>query len=227
MLGSAIPINQRTLRRVALVLIISAIIITSIVITDVSLAGIEYDVPAPVLSHDFPEIIYFYNISDGVTSNIFSIIFEFPTNHSGHHHIIPREFSLMFCFRDNATGADLSPFIMDVMDGLRNGTFSYNNHYYDRYAKYEDGWWIPSYILFVLNEKPDVDIVRCGIMFELMLVNSFGDPFDAHELNIELRMNVTYSRWWYESQISPAHQKIEYVFNLPDDGVADIQSLDF
>ncbi len=225
--GSGFPLNPRTMRRVALVLVISAIIVTSIAITDMTLAGIEYDVPEPVLSHDFPETIYFYNISEGVTSNIFSIIFEFPTNHTGHHHIIPREFTVMFCFRDNATGADLSQLIYDVSDGLRNGTFSYNLHDYNRHWIFVDSWWMPSQIRFVLNDRPDVDLVRCGIFFELLLINSFGDPFDGHEIDVQLRMNVTYSRWWYGIQVSPFHQTIDYVFDLPDDGVADIQSLDY
>ena len=189
------------------------------------LAGIEYDVPEPLLSHDFPETIYFYNISGGVTSNRFSIIFDLPTNHSGHHHIIPRELSVMFCFRDNASGADLSQLIWDVDDGIRNGTFSYANHDYDRYWRYVDSWWIPSHIWFVLDEKPEVNLVRCGIFFDLMLVNSFGNSFEGHDINVQLRMNVTYSRWWHGIQVNPHHQIISYIFDLTDDGVAVIQGL--
>jgi hypothetical protein len=215
------------LRRIALVVVISAIIVTSVAFTDVALAGNEYDVQEPMLNHDFPEIIYFYNISEGVTSNRFSMILDFPVNHTGHHHIIPREFTMMFCFRDNVTGADLSQLIWDVDDGLRNGTFSYNLHDYDRHWRFADDWWIPSSIRFVLNERPDVNLVSCGIFFELLLVNSLADPFDGHEIDVQLRMNVTYSRWWYGFQVNPTHQTIEFVFDLPDDGVADIQSLEF
>jgi hypothetical protein len=207
------------------VLVVSSVIVTSVLIADVVLAGIEYDVPEPMLSHDFPETIYFYNISEGVTSNRFSIIFDLSTNHSGHHHIVPREFSVMFCFRDNDSGVDLFQLIWDVDDGLRNGTFSYANHDYDRYWRYVDSWWIPSHIWFALNERPEVNLVRCGILFDLMLINSFGNHFDGHDINVQLRINVTYSRWWHGIQVSSFHQIISYVFDLTDDGVAVIQGL--
>ena len=128
----------------------------------------------------------------------------------------------MFCFRDNASGADLSQLILDVDDGLRNGTFSYANHDYDRFWRFVDSWWIPSHYWFALDEKPEVNLVSCGIFFDLMLVNSFGNLFDGHEINVQLRMNVTYSRWWHGIQVSSLHQIISYVFDLR---VAVIQGL--
>jgi hypothetical protein len=227
LVGSDIPLNPHTLKRVVLVLIVSTIIVTSLVITDVTVAGFEHDVSEPELNHDFPETIYFYNISEGVTGEYFGIIFDIPVNHSGHHHIIPRELSLLFCFRDNVTGADLSSFIWGVDDSIRNGTFSYNLHDYDRFEKYVDGWWMPTHLRFVLNDRPDVFLVKCGILFELIVVNHFGDFFDGHQLDIQLRMNVTYSRWWNTIQVSQAHQTIEYVFDFTDNGVVDVQSLDY
>ena len=219
--------RSKKMKRLLVVMAIFVILVSSATIIDVYSAAFEYEISEPSLSHGFPETLIFYNISEGVTGNLFSIIFELPTYHSGHHHIIPREFSLLFCFKDNATGSDLSPFIMDVWDILRNSTLNYNLHWYDPFEKFKDGWWIPSHLRFVLNERPDVDSVRCGILFELILVNHFGDSFDGHELNVQLRMNVTYSRWWYGFQVNPTHQTIEYAFDLPADGVADIQSLDF
>ena len=110
-------------------------------------------------------------------------------------------------------------------DGLRNGTFSYANHDYDRYWRYVDNWWIPSHIWFALDERPDVNLVRCGLSFNLMLLNIFGNSFDGHDINVQLRMNVTYSRWWHGIQVNSLHQTIGYVFDLTDDGVAVIQGL--
>jgi hypothetical protein len=57
-----------TLRRIALVAVVSSIIVSSAIIVDVSLAGYDYEPDEPSVSHDFPETIYFYNISEGVTA---------------------------------------------------------------------------------------------------------------------------------------------------------------
>ncbi|KXH70076.1 MAG: hypothetical protein AM326_04675 [Candidatus Thorarchaeota archaeon SMTZ-45] len=227
MVGSEKINSSLTLRREVLVLVISAIVISSVIIVDISLAGHEYKVSEPTFTHRFPETIYFYNISEGVNFNEFSFIVELPVNHSGDHHLIPREISLLFWFRDNDSGVDLSTFIYAIQDGPRNSTFSFYLHDFDMVNKYENGWWSPTLLTFILNENPDVDSVSFGLYLELLLANINGDDFDGHELNAQLEMNVTYSRWWFGLPVNRVHQTISFVFNLPDDGVADVQSLEY
>ncbi len=215
------------MKRLLVVTAICVILVSSVAIVDVTSAGYEYDISEASFSHGFPETIFFYNISEGLTSNIFSFITVLPVNHSGHHHIIPRDLSLLFWFKDASDGTDLSTFIDAVLYNRRNGTFSISLHDYDQVDKSESGWWAPSLIRVVFNDRPDADIVEFGLELELILVNLFGDDFNGHELNVQLEMNVTYSRWWYGLSVSPSHQTVQYIFNLPDDGIATIQSLEY
>jgi hypothetical protein len=226
MVGNVSTNRPLTLRRIALILVISFIAISSVIIVDVNLAGYEYEISEPSFSHGFPETIFFYNSSEGVTCNIFSFIVILPANHSGHHCIIPREISLLFWFKDASDGLDLSTFILEATEHSRNSTCSINFHRNYRVDKSEAGWWAPSLVRVAVNDRPDVDFVRFGIEFGLILVNTFGDDFAGHDLNVQLEMNVTYSRWWYGLSVSPSHQIVHCIFNLPDDGITTIQSLE-
>ena len=228
MVGSESITRSLKLKRYLVVTAICVVLVSSVAIVDVTSAGYEYDIDEPSFSHGFPETIFFYNISEGVTGNIFSFIIELPANHSGHHHIVPRAISLLFWFRDASDGSDLSDFIMEVDDTFpQNSTFNIKSHWINQVDKSEFGWFAPSHLEIEVNERPDVDSVSIGSAIEIILVNSFGDDFDAHELNVQLEMNVTYSRWWYGLLVNPLHQTVEYIFNLPDDGIATVQSLEF
>ncbi len=219
--------QSQKLKRYLLVAAICVILVSSVAIVDLTSAGYEYEVDEPSFSHDFPETVFFYNISEGVTSNIFSFIIVLPTNHSGHHHIIPTSLSLVFWFRDATDGSDLSSFIYDVFELSWNSSLSLNTHDYDRIHTSESDWWAPSQLHYVINDQPDVNHVRFGLAFELLFVNSNGEGFDGHELNVRLDMNVTYSRWWYGLSLSKSHQTVEYSFNLPDDGITALESLEY
>ncbi|MFW9962371.1 MAG: hypothetical protein ACFFCX_02315 [Candidatus Sifarchaeia archaeon] len=227
MVGSEIINNPLKIRRIALFLVISAIVISSVIIVDINLAGHEYRFFEPTFTHSFPESVDFYNISEGVTFNPFSFFVVFPVNHSGHHHIIPREITLLFWFKDNDSSVDLSTFVYAVQDVFRNSTFSFYLHDFDMVNKFEDGWWSPNRLTFTLNENPEVNSVSFGLSLELILVNINGDNFDGHELNVQLEMNVTYSRWWFGLPANRVHQTIRYAFDLPDDGVVDIRCLEY
>ena len=218
--------SQKTKRLLVVTAICCVILVSSVAIVDVTSAGYEYDISEPSFSHGFPETIYFSNISERYTSNIFSFIAVLPANHSGHHHIIPREISLLFWFRDASDGTDLSTFIDAVLYLRRNGTFSISLLDHGLVDKSDSGWYAPSLIRVIFNDRPDATIVEFGLELKLLLVNIFGDDFNGHELNVQLEMNVTYSRWWYVLSVSPSHQTVQYIFNLPDDGIATILSLE-
>ena len=227
-MGSESIDRSLKMKRYLVVTALCVILVSSIAIVDFTSAGYEYDIDEPLFSHGFPETIFFYNISEGVTSNIFSFIVELPANHSGHHHIIPREISLLFWFRDVTDGSDLSSFIYDVIESFpQNSTFNIIRHWADSVDIHEGDWWTPSLISITVDGGPGAESVTIGSAFELILANTLGDPFDAHELNVRLEMNVTYSRWWYGLSMNPSHQTVEYVFDLPDDGIAVVQSLEF
>ncbi len=219
--------SKKMKRLLVVTTICCVILISSVAIVDVTSAGYEYDISEPSFSHGFPETIFFYNISEGMTPNIFSFIAVLPTNHSGHHHIIPREVSIIFWFRDASDGSDLSSFIDAVLYYRPNSTFSINLHEYNQVDKSDSGWWAPSLFRVIFNDRPDATIVEFGIELKLLLMNIFGDDFNGHEINVKLEMNVTYSRWWYVLSVSPSHQTVQYTFNLPDDGIATIQSLEY
>ncbi|MFX1578530.1 MAG: hypothetical protein ACFFBJ_02700 [Promethearchaeota archaeon] len=216
------------IKRLLIVAAVCAILVTSVIVVDIVSADHEYELAEPDFTDNFPETLYFYNISEGVTSTIFSFIVDIPVNHSGLTHIVPRELSLIFWFRDITDGSDLSPFIYDVWDTYPlNATFSLSLHDYDRIHIYKDGWWAPSQVTIIINEGLGANIVSFGCAFELALVNTPGDPFDGHEVDVQLAMNVTYSRWWGGLKVNPSQQIVEYDFPLPDDGVAVIQSLEY
>ncbi len=107
----------------------------------------------------------------------------------------------------------------------RNSSSNIIRHWRDLVDLHKDDWWAPSLISFEVDEGPTAETITIGSAFELILVNFFGDSFDTHEVNVRLEMNVTYSRWWYGLSLSNSHQTVEYEFILPDDGIADIQSL--
>jgi hypothetical protein len=228
MVGIESVSRSQEMKRLLVVTAIFVILVSSVVIVDVTSAGYEYDMPEPSLSHGFPESIFFYNISEGVTSNIFSIIVELPANLSSHHHIVPRDISLLFWFRDASDGSDLSSFIYDLSDTLpMNSSSNIIRHWRDLVGLREDDWWAPSLISFTVDEGPTAEAITIGSAFDLVLVNAFGDSLDTHELNVRLEMNVTYSWWWYGLSVSKTHQTVEYDFNFPDDGIADIVSLEY
>jgi len=214
-------------KQFAIVVSICIILVSSLIIVDIVSAGHEYSTTEPSFVHDFPETVAFYNISEGVTSNTFSFIVEIPVIHSHHHHIAPKEISFLFWFRDATDGSDLSQFINAVFDNLWNSTFDLRIHDYDQVDRNESGWWAPSVLHVVFNSIPYADSLRFGYDLELILINEFGDDFNGHELEVQLEMNVTYSRWWFGLQIAPSQQTVTHIFNLSDDGVVDIVSLEY
>jgi hypothetical protein len=181
--GEIVAIDGRTwqqlLKRVSLVAVLSIILVSAVIVADVTSGEHEFQIAQPSFSHDFPDTVYFYNISDGVTFNEFSINFNIPANHSGQHHIIPREVSLIFWFRDNNISVDdLSSFVYSVRETWpMSSTFSFNDKWNYNISASKDGWWAPRRILFIFNEDPYVDSLdlRCG--FELILINSCGSSF--------------------------------------------------
>jgi len=215
------------LKRLSIVVLMCIILLSSLIIVDISVAGYEYEIAQPSFTHDFPDTIFFYNISEGVTSNSFSFIVELPLNHSGHHNIVPSKISLVFRFRNATDGADLSEFINAVFDNLWNSIFSLSMHKYDQINRNESGWWAPSLLTVDFNERLNVDSLIFGYRLELILINTFGEQFNGHELECQLEMNVTYSRWWFGLEINPAHQVVTYNFNLSGVGYTDIQSLEY
>lgn len=217
--------HPRELKKLGLVILICVILISSVIIVDMASAGYEHNISEPSFSHDFPKTILFHNISEGITSNMFSLILDFAVNHSGHHHIIPREISLLFWFKADTARTDLSKFIDAVLYYRRNGTFDISHHNYDQMDMTESGWWAPSLLHFVFNDRPDIDFVRFGLELKIILVNFFGDNFVGHELNVQLEMNVTYSRWWYSLPVSESHQTEFYHYNLTQDCLVEIQTL--
>jgi hypothetical protein len=219
---------QQLLKRVSLVAVFCFILVSAVIMVDVVSGEHEFQISQPSFSHDFPDTVYFYNTSGGVTFNTFSIIFNIPANHSGQHHIMPREVSLIFWFRDNNISVDnLSSFVNYVRYiWLMNSTFSFYDRWNYNISASKDGWWAPCRILFVVNEEPYVNSVDLGCAFELILINSCGHSFDGHELSVRMAMNVTYSRWWYSLRIAQSHQVASYVFNLPESGTVLIESLE-
>ncbi len=214
-------------KNLILVVILCSVLISSIVLVDIASTGYEYEISNPTIFSAFPETLYFYNISEGVTINRHSFIVFLPVNHSGNTHIIPREVSTIFWFKDANYGSDLSLFVVSVTDNLRNGTFSFNNHDYDQLEKKDSDWWAPSLIHFVFNDGPDVSLVRLGLEVEIILSNINGDAFDNHDFCFQLEINVTYSRWWYNIRLSEGHQMNSYRCNLTQDGLVNIQSLEY
>jgi hypothetical protein len=185
------------IKRLLIVAAVCAILVTSVIVVDIVSADHEYELAEPDFTDNFPETLYFYNISEGVTSTIFSFIVEIPAIHSGLTHIVPRELSLIFWFRDATDGSDLSGFIYDVSDMWPyNATFDIIYHWVDHINLHVDDWWTPSQVTIKINEGPSAENVSFGSAFELVLVNTPGDPFDGHELDVRLEMNVTCSRWW-------------------------------
>ena len=172
MVGIESVTRSLTLKRYLTVAAICVILVSSVAIVDLTSAGYEYEMDEPSFSHSFPDTIFFYNISEGVTGNIFSFIIVLPTNHSGHHHIIPREISLLFWFRDATDGSDLSSFIYDLSDTFpQNSSSNLISHWRDLVDLHEDDWWAPSRISFTVDEGPVAEAIIIGSAFELILVN--------------------------------------------------------
>ena len=216
------------IKRLLFVAAVCAILVTSVIVVDIVSADHEYELAEPDFMDNFPETLYFYNISEGVTYTIFSFIVDIPANHSGLTHIVPREISLIFWFRDITDGSDMSPFIFGVHEKHPyNATFNLLIHDFDLINIHENGWWAPSQVTIGINEGPGTDTVSFGCAFELILVNTPGDFFNGHEVDIQLAMNITYSRWWGGLRVNPSQQIVEYDFPLPDNGVATIQSLEY
>ena len=181
MVGSENIDRSLKLKKYLVVTAVCAILVSSLVIVDITSAGHEYILSEPSFTHDFPETVFFYNISEGATSTIFSFIVDIPANHSGQHHIIPREISLLFWFRDASDGSDVSSFFWDVLDRHpQNGTFNIVRIWADSVNIHEDGWWTRTHITYEYNEDPGVEYVSFGSANELILVNTFCDPFDRH-----------------------------------------------
>ncbi|MFW9805764.1 MAG: hypothetical protein ACFFFK_03465 [Candidatus Thorarchaeota archaeon] len=222
-------VNQsKIIKRLVIVALVCAILVTSVIVVDISSADHEYDLEEPSFTDNFPNTLYFYNISEGVTGTIFSFIVNIPVYHSGLHHMVPREISLIYWFRDATDGSDLSGFIYDVSDTwLSNATFDIIYHWADHINLHVDDWWTPSRITFRINEGPGAENVSLGSAFELALINTPGDLFNGHEINVHLAMNVTYSRWWSGLRVNPTQQTVEYDFSLPDSGNVTIQSLEY
>lgn len=204
---------------------ICVILLSSLVIVDIVSAGYEYEISEPSLSYNFPDTLVFYNTSEGASANIFSFIVELPVKHSGHHHIVPREISLLFWFRDVTNGTNLSQLISDVFENRRNGTFDIAMHDYDRVNRNESGLWAPFQINLIFYDHPNADSLRFGLEVELMLINYIDDFFTGLELDVQLEMNVTYSRWWFGINVAPLHQIVTYNFNLTENGFAEIVKL--
>lgn len=214
-------------RQFLYVVSICIILVSSLIIVDIVRAGYEYEIPEPSLSHNFPDTVVFYNISEGVSVNIFSFIVELPIKHSGHHHIVPREISLLFWFRDTTNGTNLSPIIYDVFEIRRNATFGIGMHNYDQVNLIESDWWTPSRLRIVFNDHPFIDTLKCGLEFELLLINYIDENYNGLELDVQLEMNVTYSRYWFGQQITPLHQIETHNFKLTENGFTDIEKLQY
>lgn len=216
-------ILKAPVRKVLFVSLVVGIVISGFIVVDIVTAGYEYTVTEASFAHNIPETVYCHSDRGGVTYNPFSLSLEIPANHSVHHHITPREISLLFWFKDDSD-ANLSAFIVDVLEVSLNSTCSIFNKNYDRVNRVEDGWWAPSRHWFAFNERTDMDHLGFGCSFELPLVNCYSNDFDGHELNVRLDLSVTYSRWWFNQRISQFHQTIKYSFSLPDDGTVLVRS---
>ncbi len=224
-MGSIVGNIPRKYRNLLLVLVISSVLVSSIVIVDISAGEHEYEMPDPIVHLEFPEILYFYNISEGVSVNTFSCIFEFPSNISGSQQIIAREVSLIFWFKDITDGSSVSTFIYNIHDNLRNCSVSLNNHIFSEVNSEKDGWWASSELRFVFNEEPSADSITLGVAFEIFLINQNGPTFDNHEVKAQMDMNVTYSRWWQGIRINDSHQTNSYLYKLTPNGIVTIESL--
>lgn len=224
---SSMILKSRYLRRMLLVAIVSGIAISGIIIADISHAAYQWDLQEPTLEHGFPETVYFYNIGEGVTANRFSLILTLPANRSGHHVIVPREVTLLFKFRDASHGNDLSQFIFEVERNLWNSTLGISLLDYDWISLNESGWYAPSLLRIVLHDIPRVFAVGIGLLLSLVVVNELGVGLDGHELQTQLMMNVTYARWWNGLRVAPSHQTVSYTFDLPNDGISSLESIEY
>ena len=227
-MGSSSSLGIAENRNVIVVLFVSVVLISSVIAVDIGLGGHEYQMAKPTLDSAIPNTLYFYNISEGVTGNTHSIIIDLPTNHSGSSHIIPREVSIIFWFKDLTDGSSLFPFVNAVWDTITNCTLSLRLHDYDDIQQEnESGWYAPSSLTFAFNDIPNVDIVRLGVGLEIVFANYYGNGFDGHVLSCQIAMNVTYSRLWNSFCVSESHQINSYHFNATQDGLIMIESLEY
>ena len=181
----------------------------SLLVVDVASGYRSYTIPAPLVTHDLAEALYFWaTYPSGVTFNPMSMVIEMAAVRVSQHCVAPRSVELRLWFIDNTTFQDLSPLLVGIYPGDENCTFPllYVKHVH---VNESDGaWWCPFRIHILMNENPWTDIVLLGVSFELPLNNEVGPSFEGHVISVVADLTVTYSRWWYGNRVNDAQQVV-------------------
>jgi len=212
--------------KVILVIIVASMVVSGVIAVDVVSAGHQYELAEPVFLHDFPDALYYYNISEAMTQNDFSMRIIIPLNHFGHHHLIPEAISLRLWFMDVDNEENLSQFIIDFVADLSNSSIAllYERHY----GSLSNGqWWSPSLLYVEFNDVPDVNEVRYGVRSGIHLANINGGKFNGDGLFVRVDMNITYSRWWFNLPVTQSHQTATYSYDLTAGAPIHIYSLEY
>ena len=212
--------------KVILVIIVGAMVVSGVIAVDVVSAAHQYDLAEPVFIHSFPDALCYYNISEAMTQNDFSMRILIPSNHFGQHHLVPRAISLRLWFMDADSEENLSQFIINFHDDLSNSTLAlkYERHY----GSLSNGqWWSPSLLYVEFSDVPDVNEVQYGVRSGIYLANINGGKFNGDGLFVRADMNITYSRWWFSLPVTESHQIATFSYDLSAGSPIHIYSLEY